>query len=223
MKIHFNHIEGFGKITNQDFIHSDIWGELESRDDPDVLLENGWIPWNRYWYNIRSVRINLNKYKPSKSTRRQHKKITVHRNLPLDEKFLEQMYDSYCRIHRFKRTIELGDLLENSNESLSFEYDDKIVAHSFFYSFPRSMVTLQFITDFSVPKLSLGNISQHYECEFAFADGRDYVYILGGYEEECIYKSSYHGFQWWTGKEWSENKELYKKLCERDSRIQVKL
>lgn len=223
MKIHFDHVRGFGKITDTDFIYSDTWGEFETRDNPDLLLDAGWIPWDGVWYNIRSVRIDLSKYKPSKSTRRQHKKVTAHRNLELDEKSLESMYDSYCKHHGFKRNIKLRDLLENSTDTLSFEYEGRIVANSFFLSFPKSMVTLQFITDFSVPKLSLGNISQHYECEFADADGKEYVYILGGYEEACIYKSSYHGFQWWTGEMWSEDIELYKTLCERDSKARVKL
>lgn len=223
MKIHFDHVKGFGKTTDIDFIYSDTWGEKEKKDDPDLLLEGGWIPWDGVWYNIRSVRIDLDKYKPSKSTRRQHKKITAHRNLELDEKSLEKMYDSYCSQHGFKRTITIDQLLNNSNENIQFKYNNDTVAYSLGLSYNDSMVTLQFISDFRVAGMSLGNIAQHYECKYAIAEGKKFVYILGGYETESSYKSNYYGFEWWTGEEWSEDKEHYKSLCERDSRITIKL
>lgn len=223
MKIHFDHINGFGKITDTDLIYSDTWGEPENGDDPDVLLSDGWIPWNGVWYNIRSVRIDLDRYRPSKSTRRQHKKVAAHRNREIDPKHLETMYASYCRQHGFRRTITIKQLLDNSDENLQLEYDGRVVGYSLFLSFPKSIVTLQFITDFSVNGISVGNIAQHYECLCGVADRKRFVYILGGYEKECIYKSSFHGMEWWTGSEWSSDIELYKELCERDSRIQVKL
>ena len=43
------------------------------------------------------------------------------------------------------------------------------------------------------------------------------MYTGVGYEKSCIYKSDYEGFEFWTGEEWSNDIELYKWLCERDS------
>jgi hypothetical protein len=60
-----------------------------------------------------------------------------------------------------------------------------------------------------------------YECETAKILECKHVYILGGYEKCCLYKSDYYGFEWWTGAEWSEDKELYKKLCLRDEDAKV--
>jgi hypothetical protein len=47
--------------------------------------------------------------------------------------------------------------------------------------------------------------------------------LLGGYEKCCAYKSQYQGFEFWTGTEWSNDTELYKKLVERDERIVIKI
>ena len=33
----------------------------------------------------------------------------------------------------------------------------------------------------------------------------------------CTYKSMYQGFEWWTGSEWSKDKEAYKTLCSSDT------
>ena len=60
-----------------------------------------------------------------------------------------------------------------------------------------------------------------YECETAKILGCEYVYLLGGYEKCCLYKSSYLGFEFWTGKEWSKDIELYTRLVERDEKIKI--
>ena len=46
--------------------------------------------------------------------------------------------------------------------------------------------------------------------------------MMGGYEECSLYKDQFNGFEWWTGKEWSSDKELYQSLCKRDSLIEIK-
>lgn len=45
------------------------------------------------------------------------------------------------------------------------------------------------------------------------------MYIGQGYEESSIYKANIPGFEWWTGSEWSINKEQYINLCKRDSSL----
>ena len=45
------------------------------------------------------------------------------------------------------------------------------------------------------------------------------LYLGSGYELGSVYKSTYRGFEWWTGTEWSRNKDKFVKLCQRDSRI----
>ena len=45
MLVKFNHINGFGKITNQDFVYSNPEGILEKNEKPDDALNQGWIHW----------------------------------------------------------------------------------------------------------------------------------------------------------------------------------
>ena len=75
MLVTFDHINGFGKITQQDFIYSNPEGSLEKNETPDDALNLGWIPWKGKWYNHRSIRINLKNYYPSKSIKKDYKKI----------------------------------------------------------------------------------------------------------------------------------------------------
>ena len=35
-----------------------------------------------------------------------------------------------------------------------------------------------------------------------------------------MYKSRFDGFEFWTGRSWVSNKNMYKKLCEKDSSIE---
>jgi arginyl-tRNA--protein-N-Asp/Glu arginylyltransferase len=82
-----------------------------------------------------------------------------------------------------------------------------------------AMVSYQFIWDYQEPKLSLGNVSQYYEHKYAEMMKADYVYILGGYESTSKYKSSFKGFEWWTGESWSSDVDMYNSLCDRDTQI----
>ena len=49
--------------------------------------------------------------------------------------------------------------------------------------------------------------------------GHTHSYVCPGYEQTCIWKSRFPGFEFWTGTEWSSDKITYEKLCLQDSRI----
>jgi hypothetical protein len=222
MKIKFDHIQGFGKVTDQDFIYSEPYGELEPHENPEHALDTGWIPWEDKWYNIRSVRIDVSAYNPSKSIRRTHKKIRCTKSHKIsDYNDLVDMYENYCDIRGFRRSIDIDKIIKNSSCNLRFELDGRTAGWTFMKEFDDSFVSSQFITDYSCGNLSLGRISQHYECLCATNENKKYVYILGGYEQECNYKLSFRGAEWWTGKEWSTDIDLYTNLCERDSNIRI--
>lgn len=224
MEIYFDHIKGFGKITHQDFIYSNPEGVLEKNENPDDVLEKGWIPWKNKWYNHRSVRINLERYYPSKSTKKDCKKIQCNfksisefKNYDLADK----IYKSYCEKNDFNRNIPIKEIIENSNYFFEFKKDSKIKGYTFSILYDKSLVSLEFIQDFSCSNISLGSISQHYECQTAQGLNKKYVYILGGYETSCLYKCKFHGMEWWTGKEWSCDEELFAKLCKKDEEIKI--
>ena len=224
MQISFDHVNGFGKITNQDFIYSNPEGVLEEKEKPDDALEKGWIPWKNKWYNHRSVRINLRNYYPSKTTRKDFKKIeTTFKSISEFKDFekAENIYEIYCEKNNFLRSIPIKDIIKDSSYFFEFKYNNKIKGYTFCTLYERSLVSSEFIQDFTCHNISLGSISQHYECTTAQNLNKQYVYLLGGYETSCLYKCKFHGMEWWTGKEWIEDKNLFVELCQRDETIKV--
>ena len=219
MKVIFDHINGFGKVSDQDFIYSQPHGVLEEGESPSEALSNGWIPWEGVWFNLRSVRINLSDYKPHETTRKKAKLVRYAYTDFEDAPEYRELYEKYCSHHGFERTITWEQLFTGS--ILSYYYNHKLVGYSAIEHYDTALVATQFVWDYAEPSLSLGKVAQLYECETAKALGCKHVYILGGYEQCCLYKSDFYGFEWWTGTEWSTDKELYKKLCLRDEAAKV--
>ena len=57
---------------------SDPYGILEPNESEEDAILEGWTPWvDGRWYNLRNVRIDLEKYKPSKTTKKLFKKVVV--------------------------------------------------------------------------------------------------------------------------------------------------
>ena len=221
MRVIFDHINGFGKVSDQDFIYSQPHGVLEPGETPEEVLEQGWIPWDGDWYNLRSVRIDLSLYKPHKTTRRLSKKVLgIHQEFE-DSEELRVLYQKYCDYHSYERTITWEQLF--TGHMIGYYGDDgKIIGYSAVEHFGSVMVATQFVWDYEKPELSLGKIAQMYECELAASMGYTHVYILGGYEKCCMYKSDFYGFEWWTGRDWSQDKQLFKQLCKRDEEAVVR-
>jgi arginyl-tRNA--protein-N-Asp/Glu arginylyltransferase len=219
MKIYFDHINGFGKISDLEIIVNGAYGILEPNESCVDALNEGWIPWENKWYNERSTRLNLNIYQPTKTTKKLSNKLTVVKgDILLNQEEYKILYEKYCDYHEFKRDIKL----ESFKDCSVIEYHtDKLVGISIYKQFDTQFVAYQFIWDYEDPKLSLGTIAQMVECETAKSMGCEYVYLLGGYELCCLYKSNYKGFEFWTGKEWSKDIELYKQLVERDEKIKI--
>lgn len=214
MKIIFDHINGFGKVSDQDFIYSQPHGVLEPGETEADALANGWIPWDGDWYNLRSVRIDLSAYKPHETTRKLARLVDFMYEEFEDKLLYRHIYDLYCKHHLFERTITWQQLF--TGDIISYSQLGQVIGYSAVEVYDTAFVATQFVWDYANPKLSLGKVAQMYECEVAKMLGCTHVYILGGYEKCCLYKSDFYGFEWWTGTEWSTDKELYKKLCLRD-------
>ena len=220
MKIYFDHINGFGKISNQDLIHCGVFGYPEINDDFDHLLENGWLPWNDYWFQARSVRYNLLELEFHKKTKKISKKIEYQLGKPSKED-VERISKYYQAKRGFlsEHVFDNELMLENS---IQYFYESELIGFVCYKLFKKSFVGVQFAWDYKKPQLSLGNVSTLIETTLAKKSGCIYYYMMGGYEECCIYKSELKGFEWWTGKEWSKDKKLYHDLCRRDSAIEIK-
>jgi arginyl-tRNA--protein-N-Asp/Glu arginylyltransferase len=221
MKIYFDHISGFGKVSDLEVIVNCAYGILEPNESSVDALKEGWIPWKGKWYNERSTRIDLAVYKPTKTTNKLSKKIIVQAgNVLADLEKYEELHKKYSQYHNFKRDIKLESFKDCS---IIEYYTDKLIGISLYKQYDTQFVAYQFIWDYANPKLSLGSVAQMIECETAKLLGCEYVYLLGGYEECCRYKANYPGFEFWTGKEWSTDIELYTTLVARDEKIKIVL
>lgn len=218
MRVVFNHIEGFGKVSQQDFIYSQPHGELEPGEDISHVLDRGWIPWQGRWYNLRSVRIDTHVYRPSKTTRRLAKRVTPVLHPFQDDDVYQNIYHAYCNQRGFRRTIEWEEL--RTSDMIAYYYENHLVGYSC-VELGKDMIASQFVWDYAAPALSLGKIAQMYEVEIAREKGCRYVYILGGYESCCLYKGEFEGMEWWTGSAWSKDRMLYSQLCKRDDSMIV--
>lgn len=221
MKVLFDHIAGFGKVKHLDFIFSNPYGLLEEGESAARALKNGWIPWGECWYNLRSVRIDLSMYKPSDTAKRLSNKIVAQiGDLRAKQELYISIYHKYCDHHGFERNID-WTLFEGC-QVIEYHHDGILVGISLYRVYEDQFVAMQFIWDYADPKLSLGNVAQLFECKFAKEIHKcTHVYLLGGYEQCCAYKANFKGFEFWTGRHWTSDKQLYASLIDKDERIQV--
>lgn len=222
MKLIFDHVNGFGKMAKESLLyypaaaildpHEYVWG-----------LENGWFPLNKnMWFQSRSTRIDLTKYKTPKHIVKRAKKVSWHLWKP-DVRILTPIYEKYISHKEFSPNgLTIEDIVSNSDQILAYRYENKLVAFLAFKIIKNAFLSIEFAWDYSEPDLSLGHISRHAESIIARAKNCRYLYMSMGYETCSLYKANYLGFQWWTGYEWSEDINLYKKLCELDSRVEIR-
>lgn len=229
IQVIFDHIKGFGKVTQQDFIYSDPKGIALGVNFVDYL-EEGWVEWQEYWYNLRSTRINVEEYQPTKTVRKLAKRIDTE-IVNVDKEtltILKPIYESYVEAKEFKRDIRLEDF--KGYKAILYFHGGKVIGASIYRIYKQdtkqdsklAMVVYQFLWDYEDPKLSLGNVAQYCEVDLV-KNYASHVYLLGGYEESCIYKSQFKGFEWWTGKQWSSDIDLYTKLCNRDNNVHIRI
>lgn len=240
MKIYFKHYSG--AITEYDYMFFDCMAEVPLKEE-DEALQQGWLPddyftpnngYKNHWYQARQTRINLKKFKETKSTKKTRKKceniqIKTYKSEEVDINILSDIFNKYTKYKNFK-SWSLLPLIKLEKDRKFF-----LVYHSSFsckggwhtpvaFTYMRdvgsnSVFSTQFAWDYSDPKLYLGKYANLAEIDYCIQNNKDYMYMGMGYEDCCIYKSSYKGFEFWTGREWSEDVEHYKFLCERDSKI----
>jgi hypothetical protein len=235
MKLFFDHV--CGQQANTDFIHTLVSATF-LKSEQDMALENGWCPSNIWyssdtnfkknnkiiWYQSRQSRINLSKYKKSKSERRLRNKVFDHgvsyklTKCP-DFDLLYNIYIKYIKYKNYKDHMNKSSFLDsyNNSESYFIIYDD--IAFSIVEICSKSLISYQFCWDYGNPDLSLGKFSTYIEIDFALNNNLQNVYLGPSYESNSIYKSHYRGFEFWTGRKWSDDKEAFKYLLDRDSKL----
>ena len=177
-------------------------------------LENGWLIHNNEWYASRSVRIKIDEY----VMRHQLPNTITYQFTTYDLDPIKQIYQQYKDYKKFDEDFNIfGD--KERTVWLIARDNDVPVAFTKFLRYKDGIESQFTCWNYHNPKLTLGKNIVDMEVWYASALALDYLYIGQGYENGSKYKSQYPGFQWWTGSEWSTNKEQYKRLCASDSNI----
>ena len=198
---------------------------LDTTDlDEKEALENGWLLANNEWYQARSVRINidefLDKYKVTKFPPnikllfyREH--IEYH-----DYSDIKEIFEQFCMKKGFDASYNLFSDIDRAKWLIVYD-DDIPVAFTKMILYKGGVESQFTAWNYHKPKLSIGKKLVYYEICTAFAGLNidDYLYIGQGYEQGSMYKSDFPGFEWWTGSEWSKDRDEYKRLCISDSSI----
>ena len=131
------------------------------------------------------------------------------------------IFEKYCKHKGYDdHGSQLVDKPYGNKDYFVYWHNNKIVAYTQLTRFRKSVVAGEFAWDYETPELSLGTYAQNFECNM-YRDMRYlYYYSSYAYENVCEYKSHYNGFEWWTGREWSTNKEMFRSLLDKDSKVE---
>ena len=171
------------------------------------------------------VKVKLEKNRKYNQLERNNHKILNTKEIK-DEKLLnnilnsmQDVYNKYCDYKGFensKKDFLNFKLNENIFLFICLNEKDELCAFDICYEINNILYTPIYAWDYINPKLSILNLLHSEEIRYCMQNNIPFLYNGEGYESWGIYKAEEKGFQWWTGNEWSEDKEKYIKLCIKD-------
>jgi len=205
----------FGRIDDYDLQIPKLTLDLEDSLEKEAL-ENGWAIYESKWYTSRMVRLNLNRYN-KKSKQLKNYEFSFHERIE-DLTEISRVFDIFVSL---KNLNPLYDITLDKDRSswMLVHWDGELVAFTKFINYDGEMESQFTAWDYSDPKASIGTRIVEHEISVARSKGLEYLYIGPGYGDVAIYKSKFDGFEWWTGREWSTDKDKYNELCNRDMTI----
>ena len=84
----------------------------------------------------------------------------------------------------------------------------------------QSLLAYQFCWGYEDKVLGLGRFSTYREIKLAKDLGLKYLYLGPSYENHGKYKSTFPGFEFWTGRKWCSDESKYFFLLNQDEDIQ---
>ena len=246
MKIHFANV--YGNTVDYFLTHSVPYAITEDGEE-ELALSQGWyrLHWGdqkdnrKVWGQAREARVDVSDFKwnrtPRKILKKHKNKLTytvAHiKDLSCDQIFsLKIIFYKYLHARRFAEGADL-EVVQGYQEHFEqyiayprgnrrvfmYYYESKLIAFSCFEEYPNSYFGSQFAWDFKNPELSLGLLQVNLLCALAIEEGKNYVYLGMAYGRICSYKSRFKGFEFWTGKEWSRDKDAYLEILKRDDGV----
>ena len=236
MKIYFDHVHG--EQRDKDFIYSLISADFD-HSEWNYAFENGWAPTHEFylpnfpnklvWYQSRQTRINIEDYSPSRKS-----KLLV-RDTPVTWEIKEEVNDihsiyelylQYCEYKGFSDIAKYDYIKQYFTKSqpgyfIHFYLNNQLIAITKISIWNASPFAEFFWWNYSDPSLSVGKLSSYIEIQFVKKLHLSFLYLGLAYNSDSIYKSLKRGFQWWTGRYWSNNIEEFRWLCEQDDKIKT--
>ena len=234
MKIYFDNI--FGYQTKGDLLFSVVSAEFEL-SEWNYAFENGWAPvsiwYNKskdiVWYQSRQTRIDTTNHSHSRKTKLLLERTPVTWTISNNHTYDDEIYNLYVKYCKFKNFTdvatfdEIGIIFNYPVEQsfIKFYNKDKLIAITKVSTWADSMFSEFFWWDYEEPNLSVGKLSSEIEINIAKDSNTRYLYTGLGYHRHGLYKSRKKGFEWWTGREWSKDLELYTHLCSKDDEVKT--
>ena len=216
MKTKINHI--FGSVAENDLQVCKLTLDLENSTEQEAL-ESGWLIADSKWYSSRSVRINVDAYR---KTPKMSKQYTVSYQDKLDTfDEIKLVYAKFIDKMQLKTLYKIDNDLERTSWILVRNASGNLVAFSKMLNYVGGLETQFTALDYSDPKASIGTRLVSYEVALAKKKNLKHLYIGSGYGENATYKSSFSGFEWWTGSCWSTDIDKYIQICLRDESIKT--
>jgi hypothetical protein len=214
MKITYDHYFGQQENNSIQLYHANL--HCEPHEEAEALA-NGWLLYNDQWYQSRSTRIVLKDWKYLQ---------TVYN---YDVRFVDAPTEEYKRVwekYLYDKKFEpLYDPFVLSERDTWMEYywrgcafPDALRGFTKFTKYVGGLES-QFNAYVVHVQWEFGQEMLNCEVQYAQSLGLEHLYIGSGYEKSSIYKAHLHGFEWWTGSEWSRDTQKYIDLCHRDSKI----
>jgi len=234
MEIYYEHY--FGSMTQHDMIVCWVLAENVLPQEEKFALENGWREVYEteqgVWVQARSVRLKTSSFRTNKKIRRMLNPATgIESNFkPASQCNLEELNEVYHKYAKYKNfPIEknyIEDCLVDIDSKIIGEHREDGLLRAYVIcrmhdESAKAMTSLQFCWDYDKPQMFLGKFSMVKELQFAIENKLDWVYIGDGYQKICEYKCSFPGFQFWTGRKWISDINLYKELIKNDDKVKT--
>ena len=243
MKIFFDHIAG--NVSKRELVYAPATALFE-RDEYEYAIQNGWhiaeswgvedFGWyneqksigEQVWYQARSTRIDTRKFSERSRHRKRIKRAGVRCDVSKNDTDREQMWEVYQKYIESKGFVDFyespDDLfvsLYGPRNYLKYYAGEKMIAFGMLEEVSKSVaVAPQFCWDYQNPQLGMGYINKLFQFRLMNDLGISHLYLGNSYESHSIGKSEYAGFEWWDGRKWSEDVELYKFILSRESKIE---
>ncbi len=245
MQLIFDHT--FGKQEQQDLVICKPMAIFDAEEEAEGV-EHGWLALDEpiggreVFYQSRSTRINLNKFRPRFNEHTYKGKKIETKVIEASEMVkllgLPDIYNRYMKRKKFGADYNPFGHYHKRDQFMVFYIDqaDNIVGFTkqkrYLYQEDSFSSYTKQLGDVEEPKtlaglescihantIPISAITLDLEIMWAADHGANYYYMGSGYEKSSEYKCSWRGFEWWNGISWTTNKKQYKRLCRRDSRL----